>query len=71
LLVSCLQEENIQPIKAILVEGATADYEVQLVHSRGEGEFFITLYYKHILDQETESCNFCICSFGYFPAVNM
>jgi hypothetical protein len=43
----------------MLVEGATADYEVELVYSHGEGEFFITLYYKHILDQESESCNFC------------
>jgi hypothetical protein len=58
LLVSCLQEESIQPIKAILVEGTTADYEVELVYSGGEGEFFITVYYKHILDQATESCNF-------------
>jgi len=59
LLVSSLQEEDIEPITVILEEGATSDYEVELIWKHGESKFFITLYYKHILDQESESCNFC------------
>jgi len=59
LLVSCLQEGGIEPKQATLVEGVTPDYEIGLSHSTGESKFFITLYYKHILDQEIESCNFC------------
>jgi hypothetical protein len=59
LLVSCLQEEDIKPVVATLVEGATVDYEVELVYSHGESKFFMTPYYKHILDQESESYNFC------------
>jgi len=54
LLVSCLQEEDIKPIVATLVEGTTEVYEAKLVYALGEGKFFITLYYKHILDQEIE-----------------
>lgn len=59
MLVSCLQEEDIQPVVATLVEGFTRDYEVELVYSHGESKLVITLYYKHILDQEIETCNLC------------
>ena len=58
MLVSCLQEEDINPVVATLVEGATPDCEVELVYKHGESKFFITPYYKHILDQGSESCNF-------------
>jgi len=44
---------------ATLVEGVTADYEVELVYSNGESKFFITLCYKNVLDQDSESCKFC------------
>ena len=59
MLVSCLQEEDIKPVVATLVEGVTADYEVELVYSNGESKFFITLCYKNVLDQDSESCKFC------------
>jgi len=59
LLVSCLQVEDIEPKVATLVEGGTTDYKAKLSYVHGEGKFFITLYYKHILDQEIESCDFC------------
>jgi hypothetical protein len=59
LLFSCLQEEDIKPVVATLVEGATPDYEVELVYKHGESKFFITPYYKRTLDQGSESCNFC------------
>jgi len=59
LLVSCLQEEDIKPVVATLVDGITEDTKVELVHSHGESKFFITPYYKRILDQGSESCFFC------------
>jgi len=54
-----LQEEDINPVVATLVEGTTENSMVELVYSHGESKFFITPYYKHILDQGSESCNFC------------
>ena len=59
MLVSCLQEEDIKSVVATLAEGGTVDYSVKLEFEHGESKFFITLYYKHILNQETESCNIC------------
>ena len=61
MLVSCLQEEDIKPVVATLVDGITEDTKVELVYSdgeSGESKFFITPYYKRILDQGSESCFF-------------
>jgi hypothetical protein len=50
-----MQEGDISPIEATLVEGYSVEYDVDLVYSHGESKFLITTYYNHILDQEFES----------------
>jgi hypothetical protein len=41
--LSFVQEEDIGPIQATLIEGYKAEIDVELVYSNGERKFFITI----------------------------